>query len=160
MDENGDAGAGQQGRPGQRKLVGTLSPDGGKHDLGDAGVQLSQLCFERFQRHFRVHYPWENGICTSAYGQDVMPNGFNYNIVVTDSGTGASGLYSTTSALDIYVNGLDKTTGAIAEVPFTASYNAGFGSDDRHYTAAARATPTARHLLPAAAARTAMSLGI
>ncbi len=91
---------------------------------GDAGVQLSQLCFARHSAFNNVG----NGICTSAYGVDIMPNGFNYNIVVTDSGTGASGMYNTTSALDIYVNGLDKNTGAIAETPFTTSYNAGFGS--------------------------------
>ncbi len=91
---------------------------------GDAGVQLSQLCFARHSAFNNVG----NGICTSAYGVDIMPNGFNYNIVVTDSGTGASGLYNTTSALDIYVNGLDKNTGAIAETPFTTSFQAGFGS--------------------------------
>ena len=84
---------------------------------GDAGVQLSQLCFARHSAFNNVG----NGICTSAYGVDIMPNGFNYNIVVTDSGTGASGMYNTTSALDIYVNGLDKNTGAIAETPFTTS---------------------------------------
>ena len=98
------------------------------NNLGDANVQLSQLCFERYSS--AIFLPLlsggtENGICTSASDQDVMPNGFNYNIIVTDSGTGASGMYGT-SALDIYINGLDKTTG-ITEVPFTGSYNAGFG---------------------------------
>ena len=99
------------------------------NNLGDPNVQLSQLCFERYSSAIflpLISVGTENGICTSAGDQDVMPNGFNYNIVVTDSGTGASGMYSTTSALDIYINGLDKTTG-ITEVPFTGSYNAGFG---------------------------------
>ena len=99
------------------------------NSLGDPNVQLSQLCFERYSSAIflpLLSVGTENGICTGAGDQDVMPNGFNYNIVVTDSGTGASGMYGTTSALDIYINGLDKTTG-ITEVPFTGSYNAGFG---------------------------------
>jgi hypothetical protein len=98
--------------------------------LGDTGVQLSQLCFSR---HSSATVPnlysssVSNGICTSANGLDAMSNGFNYNIIVTDSGTGASGMYSTTSALDIYVNGLEKTTG-IPQIPFSGSYQYGFGA--------------------------------
>ena len=79
-----------------------------------------------FQRDHSAFINVSNGICTSAYGQDVMPNGFNYNIIVTDSGTGASGLYGTTSALDIYINGIDKTYSAIPEIPFTGSYQCRF----------------------------------
>ena len=97
--------------------------------LGDTGVQLSQLCFSRHSSATapNIYSSVSNGICTSANGLDVMPNGFNYNIIVTDSGTGASGMYSTTSALDIYVNGLEKTTG-IPQIPFTGSYQYGFGA--------------------------------
>ena len=91
---------------------------------GDPNVNVSSLCFSRHSAFNNVG----NGNCTGANGQDVMPNGFNYNIIVTDSGTGASGLYSTTSALDIYINGVDKTFSAIAEVPSTSSFQAGFGS--------------------------------
>ena len=84
--------------------------------LGDTGVQLSQLCFSRrsVASAPNIYTSVSNGICTSDNGLDIMPNGFNYNIIVTDSGTGASGLYSTTSALDIYVNGIDKTSAVAA----------------------------------------------
>ena len=92
-----------------------------------ANGQVSQLCFSRTSpaSGSAVYGVAANGICTSST-LEAMPNGFNYNIIVTNSGTGASGLYSTTSALDIYINGLDKTTN-LPETPFTGSYQYGFG---------------------------------
>jgi hypothetical protein len=99
------------------------------NNIGDPNVQLSQLCFERKSSSASFTLgggALDMGVCTGAGNQDVMPNGFNYNIVVTDSGTGASGQYGTATPLDIYINGLDKTTG-IAQVAFTSSSQNGFG---------------------------------
>ena len=69
----------------------------------------------------------QNGICTNSYF-DAVPNGFNYDIVVTDNGTGASGVgtYSPgQQALQLYVNGLNQTY--IPETSFSNSYSIGFG---------------------------------
>jgi Concanavalin A-like lectin/glucanases superfamily/Domain of unknown function (DUF2341) len=99
------------------------------NNIGDPNVQLSQLCFERKSSSTSFNLgggPLDMGICTDTGDQDVMPNGFNYNIVVTDSGTGASGQYGTATPLDIYINGLDKATG-IAQNAFTSSFQNGFG---------------------------------
>ena len=96
--------------------------------VSGANGQVSQLCFARkgsSTSFLTGGGPLNMGICTSSV-IEAMPNGFNYNIIVTDSGTGASGLFGTTSPLDIYVNGLDKTTG-LPETPFTASFQNGFG---------------------------------
>ena len=69
----------------------------------------------------------QNGVCTGFF--DAMPNGFNYDIVVADSGTGNSGVVGETnggaSAITIYVNGL--TSPYIPMTPFTNSFSTGFG---------------------------------
>jgi hypothetical protein len=91
---------------------------------GGANGQVSQLCFERKSSSAIFTTgggPLDMGVCTSSQ-LEVMPNGFNYNIIVTDSGTGASGQYGTTSPLNIYVNGL-----ALAQGAFTNSFQNGFG---------------------------------
>lgn len=59
----------------------------------------------------------QNQICTSL---DAMTNGYNYDLVVTDSGAG------TGAALDLYINGLDKNY--IPETATTNSYQYGFGA--------------------------------
>lgn len=80
----------------------------------------SQLCF------YEYGTPGQNqGTCTN--GGDAMPNGFNYNIVVTNSGTGANGAtgggaYSgNINAVSLYINGIN--VGAPVAI-----YGAGFGS--------------------------------
>ena len=50
-----------------------------------------------------------------------MPNGYSYNIMVTSSGTGASG-YSGTNATNIYLNGI-----SVGTLP-AASSGLGFGA--------------------------------
>ena len=83
---------------------------------------LSQLCFDSWG--LGTKYDAENGVCTSA-SLDVMPNGYNYNIVVEDNGTGGNGVqypgsgWSAAPAKTIYVNGLgysvpESTEGAAA----------------------------------------------
>jgi hypothetical protein len=96
--------------------------------LSGANGQVSQLCFARSGTATSTIATSKaaNSICTSS-GLEAMPNGFNYNIIVTDSGTGASGLYSTTSALTIYLNGLNMT-GGVAGTAFTSSFQFGFGA--------------------------------
>ena len=60
------------------------------------------------------------GVCTPS-SIDVGPNGFGYNIVVTNSGTGGNGVAAgTTNAFQIYVNGLNESSNA-------APYGTGFG---------------------------------
>jgi len=102
--------------------------------MSGANGQVSQLCFSRTSpaSGSNIYGHAANGICTSST-LEAMPNGFNYNIIVTNSGTGASGLYSTASALDIYINGLDKTTN-LPETPFTGSYQYGFGDVNVAYS--------------------------
>ncbi len=58
-----------------------------------------------------------NQICS---GLDAMTNGYGYDILVTDSGTGTAG------ALDLYINGLDKSY--IPEAATSNSYQFGFGA--------------------------------
>jgi hypothetical protein len=83
---------------------------------------LSQLCFDSWG--LGTKYDAENGVCTST-SLDVMPNGYNYNIVVEDNGTGGNGVqypasgWSAAPAKTIYVNGLgysvpESTEGAEA----------------------------------------------
>jgi hypothetical protein len=87
--------------------------------LGMTGDQ-SQLCFTR--NGPGVGYHAQNGICTGNI--DALPNGFNYNIVVEDNGTGSG------SALSLYINGLKVQGGANPQFPggtFTNSYADGFG---------------------------------
>ncbi|MBW4037521.1 MAG: LamG domain-containing protein [Acidobacteria bacterium] len=81
----------------------------------------SQLCFSRGTTGA------SNGICTSG-GFDAMPNGLNYDIVVTDAGTGAPGggyCGGCTSPLSLYINGLGPST--IPETPTSGSFASGFG---------------------------------
>lgn len=87
--------------------------------LGMSGG-LSQLCFTR--NGVGVGYHAQNGICTGNL--DTMPNAFNYNIVVEDNGSGGS------SALSLYINGLEVQGGATPQIPggaFSRSYANGFG---------------------------------
>lgn len=84
----------------------------------------SQLCFTRNSAGT------QNGICTTNI--DVMPNGFNYNIVVEDNGSGEVGISGSgiSSALTVYVNGLQVQSGANPQLPggaFSNSYAYGFG---------------------------------
>jgi hypothetical protein len=86
------------------------------------GGNNSQLCFER------TGAGAQNGICTGYF--DAMPNGFNYDIVVEDSGTGASGYQGGPTALSMYVNGLQVQSGANPQIPgapFSNTYGSGFG---------------------------------
>jgi hypothetical protein len=102
--------------------------------LGMVGTS-SQLCFTRngvggsTAAKGAASGPAQNGICTAGT-IDAMPNGYNYDIVLTDSGTGASGSVTYNpgypSALTIYINGLDNFS--IPEVAFSNSYGQGFGS--------------------------------
>ena len=76
----------------------------------------SQLCFTRSSPGS------QNGFCTGWI--DAMPNGFNYDIVVEDDGSGS------TSALSMYLNGLAVTLGANPLIPGSVinnSYADGFG---------------------------------
>jgi len=84
---------------------------------------VSQLCFARNgagPNYFSGSASGaSNTICTSSTaGYDAMPNGFNYDIMVTDNGTGNSG-----SALSLYINGLNGTFIPQA----VASFPEGFG---------------------------------
>ena len=90
----------------------------------------SQLCYTRNAAGKAIG-SWSGlinqGICTSG-GLDVMPNGLNYNIVVTDSGTGNSG-WSGTQALNMYINGLQVgSASGIAGSFASGSYQYGFGA--------------------------------
>jgi hypothetical protein len=80
----------------------------------------SQLCFTRFGNG--AAYWAQNGVCTGYI--DAMPNGFNYNIVVEDNGSGDG------AALSLYINGLQIQMGANPQYPgqsFSSSYSHGFG---------------------------------
>ena len=68
----------------------------------------------------RLYCPHES----DPIGIDAMPNGFNYNIVVEDNGGGDS------SALVLYLNGLQIESGANPQIPggsFSNTYADGFG---------------------------------
>jgi hypothetical protein len=90
-----------------------------KLTLGMSGGD-SQLCFTRFGAG--ASYYAQNGICTGYI--DAMPNGFGYNIVVADNGSGSA------SALSLYINGIEVQDGPnfqIAGGGFSGSYAHGFG---------------------------------
>ena len=76
----------------------------------------SQLCFTRSSPGA------QNGFCTGWL--DAMPNGFNYDIVVEDNGSGS------TSALSMYLNGVAVTMGSNPLIPgniIDNTYANGFG---------------------------------
>jgi len=86
------------------------------------GVQwggYSQLCFSRSSEGA------SDGICTGYF--DAMPNGFNYDIVVEDNGSGAVGAQGSgaSPALSIFING--SNAAFIPESPFSYNYVNGFG---------------------------------
>jgi hypothetical protein len=97
-----------------------------KLTLGMVGG-YSQLCFTRNGAGLKASA--QDGICTSPtssdpIGVDAIPNGFNYNIVVEDNGTGSG------SALSMFINGLQIQTGANPQIPggaFSNTYADGFG---------------------------------
>ena len=63
------------------------------------------------------------GVCTLD-GFDAMPNGGNYDILITDDGTGAM-VANGASALNMYINGLNSPNLPVAAV--VNSSNGGFG---------------------------------
>jgi len=79
----------------------------------------SQLCF------YEYGSVTTQGACTS--GGDAMPNGFNYDIVVTNNGTGANGMTAggsypgNVNAVNLYING-------ISEGSPVSIYGTGFGA--------------------------------
>ncbi len=76
----------------------------------------SQLCFTRSSPGA------QNGFCTGWL--DAMPNGFNYDVVVEDNGSGSL------SALSMYLNGLAVTMGSNHFIPASLidnTYANGFG---------------------------------
>ena len=90
----------------------------------------SQLCYTRNSVGNSISN-WggtiTQGICTSA-AFDAMPNGLNYSLVITDSGTGSSG-WGGTQALNMYVNGLQ--VGSSVGIPgasYSGTYQYGFGA--------------------------------
>jgi hypothetical protein len=95
----------------------------------------SQLCFSRHGATSSIngYVAGVGGLtCTNA-GIDAMPNGFNYNIVVEDSGTGQTGDPtlaahggSSTPAITLYINGSSLLGGA--QYAHTLSYQYGFGA--------------------------------
>jgi hypothetical protein len=98
-----------------------------KLTLGMNG-NYSQLCFTRSGAG--TAYLARDGFCTGYL--DAMPNGFNYDIVVEDNGSGEVGLGGSgaTSALSMYINGLAVTPGAnplIPGGPTNNTYADGFG---------------------------------
>jgi hypothetical protein len=89
--------------------------------LGMAGAS-SQLCFTR--NGAGVAGNAQGGVCTGYI--DAMPNGFNYDIVVEDNGTGEVGAGTNSpSALSLTINGVGVPT--IPAIPFTNTYSRGFG---------------------------------
>jgi hypothetical protein len=96
--------------------------------LGMTG-NYSQLCFTRNGAGATYHA--QNAICT--YGSfDAMPNGFNYDIVIEDNGSGEVGVGGSgaSSSLSMYINGLQVQSGANPQIPGGAisnSYADGFG---------------------------------
>ena len=93
-----------------------------KLTLGMAGGS-SQLCFTRNGAGKALYA--QNGVCTGYI--DAMPNGFNYDIVVEDNGTGAvgGGNNNAPSALSLTINGIGSPT--IPVTPFSNTYSTGFG---------------------------------
>ncbi len=96
--------------------------------LGMTGPGYSQLCFTRSGAGKSGHA--QDGFCSGWL--DAMPNGFNYDIVIEDNGSGEVGMggSGTSSALSMYINGLPVTPGAnpvIAGGPTDNSYSSGFG---------------------------------
>jgi hypothetical protein len=93
-----------------------------KLTLGMVWGNFSQLCFTRNGEGPKSA---QDGICTAPVGVDpigvdAMPNGFNYNIVIEDAGTG--------SAPSMYINGLQVGPNLqIPGGPFSNSYADGFG---------------------------------
>lgn len=99
-----------------------------KLTLGMAGPGYSQLCFTRSGAGKTGST--QNGFCSGWL--DAMPNGFNYDIVIEDNGTGEVGMEGSgaTSALSMYINGLPVIPGGgpiIAGGPTDNSYSSGFG---------------------------------
>jgi hypothetical protein len=97
-----------------------------KLTLGMVGG-YSQLCFTRNGAGLKA--PAQDGFCTSPtsadpIGIDAIPNGFNYNIVIGDNGTGSG------SALSMYINGLQvgSTDDPIPGGFFSNTYSNGFGN--------------------------------
>jgi hypothetical protein len=88
---------------------------------------LSQLCFS--SRGQGAVYAVGNGVCSDP-AIDAMPNGFNYNIVVENSGTGGNGVYyptgswSAAPALSLYINGLSSNNVAIDYSIVGSGFNA------------------------------------
>jgi hypothetical protein len=89
-----------------------------------ANGQVSQLCFLRTNPDGGKSVT--SGVCTSST-LDAMPNGFNYNIIVEDNGSGASGTTlggdTNPNALTLYLNGLGPNTG----IPQQTTAGGGFG---------------------------------
>jgi hypothetical protein len=87
--------------------------------LGMQWGGYSELCFTRSSAGA------QDGTCTGYF--DAMPNGFNYDIVVEDNGSGEVGAQGSgvSSALSIWINGLNSPF--IPVVPFSNSYSSGFG---------------------------------
>ncbi len=82
----------------------------------------SQLCF---MRNGYGKGASQQAVCTGAATNwfEAMPNGFNYNIVIEDSGTGAP------DALSIYINGLLVGQGGyIPGITWSNTYSTGFGN--------------------------------
>lgn len=73
----------------------------------------SQLCFQR--NGYGMNQA-QQVVCTGPY-LDAMPNGFNYDIVIEDTGTGQP------SALHLYLNGL-----SVLQITGSGSYAYGFGN--------------------------------
>lgn len=72
----------------------------------------SQLCFER---NGKGQYQAQQVVCTNTY--DGMPNGFNYDIVIEDAGTGLPG------SLSMYING-----SSVLQSANNTTYGNGFGN--------------------------------
>jgi hypothetical protein len=72
----------------------------------------SQLCFER---NSPGAYQAQQLLCTNAY--DAMPNGFNYDVVIEDAGTGLPG------SLSMYLNGI-----GVLQSSVNNTYGNGFGN--------------------------------
>lgn len=81
-------------------------------------ANASQLCFER--NGTGAAGQAQQVVCTDA-NYDAMPNGFNYDIVVEDSGTGQPG------ALTMWINGSQVGT-SLPGSSTSLSYANGFGS--------------------------------
>jgi hypothetical protein len=97
--------------------------------LSGANGQVSQLCFSRTNPDGGASYA--SGVCTTPT-MDAMPNGFNYNIVVEDNGSGASGTTlggdTNPNALSLYINGLGPNCAAYANSCIPQQTTAGGGT--------------------------------